>query len=80
MRKSIVQLGSTPRMRRIIAALLLIGTAIVTAFLRGAGTQRWTDFAMNIAVAIIALVVLHFRWRAGEKKRISPAKARDIFS
>lgn len=67
-------------MRRIIAAVLLVGTAIVTALLRNDGTQRWFDLGVNIIVAIIALAFLHFRWRARERKRLSPEKARDIFS
>lgn len=80
MRKLIANLGGTPLMRRIIAAMLLVGTTIVTALLRSGGTQRWVDLSVNIVVAVIALAFLHFRWRARERKMLSPDKARDIFS
>ena len=80
MRRTILQLGRTPLMRRIIAAVLLIGTAIITTLLRAEGAQRWIDLVVNITVALIALVLLHLRWRARERNRLSPQKARDIFS
>ena len=80
MSKSLVNLGRTPIMRRIIAAALLLGTAIASSFLRSEGTPHWSDLTTNIAVALIALAFLHFRWRSREKKALSPQKARDIFS
>jgi len=80
MRNAIVNLGRTPVMRRIIATVLLMGTAIATALLRSDGGQRWFDLSVNIIVAFIALALLHFRWRARERKKLTPEKARDIFS
>ena len=80
MRKSIVNLGRTPLMRRAIAAVLLVGAAIITALLRSDGSQRWFDLFVNIIVVMVALTFLHFRWRSRERKKLSPEKAQDIFS
>lgn len=80
MRNSIVNLGRRPLTRRIVAAFLLLGTAVVAAVLRSDGAQLQIDLVANVVVALIALVILHLRWRSREKKAISPDQARDIFS
>jgi hypothetical protein len=80
MKNAIVNLGPGPLTRRIVAALLLLGTAVATTVLRSEGSQLFFDLAVSLVVAMIALVILHFRWRSGEKKAISPRQARDIFS
>lgn len=80
MKKLIVNLGRKPPTRRLVAALLLLGTALVTAFLRSDGSPHLYDLIANMVVAILALVILHFRWRSKEKKTLSPEQAQDIFS
>ena len=79
MKFAIANLGRKPLTRRLIAALLL-GTAIAIPVLRSDRSQLLFDLSANTAMAIIALVILHFRWRSREKKTISPNQARDIFS
>ena len=80
MKRSILNLGRTPLKRRLVAAMLLVGTAIVTSVLRSEGNQRWFDLITNVVIALVALGLLHLRWRSRERKIVTPEKARDIFS
>lgn len=80
MRRSVATLGRKPLTRRLVAAVLLIGMAIVTTALRGDPSQRLFDLGINLAVALIALAVLHVRWRARERRTPSARQAEDIFS
>lgn len=49
-------------------------------FLHSAGEASLVDLAINGAAACFALGLLHLRWRARERREITPAKAKDIFS
>jgi predicted signal transduction protein with EAL and GGDEF domain len=78
--RALLHLGRTPLVRRLLAAVILIGGALLATFARQSGQPGWFDLAINLVVALIALFILHLRWRTREKREISPAKARDIFS
>lgn len=78
--RALLHLGRTPLVRRMLAAIILIGGALVATFARAEGQAGWFDMVINLVVALIALFLLHLRWRTREKREISPAKARDIFS
>ncbi|MFO6447582.1 hypothetical protein ACLBKU_10600 [Erythrobacter sp. NE805] len=80
MKGVVANLGRKPLTRRLVAAVVLIGAAIVTALLRSKGSQLLFDLVANTVVAFGALVVLHVRWRSREKRAISPEQAQDIFS
>ncbi|MBI1401909.1 MAG: hypothetical protein GC147_01675 [Porphyrobacter sp.] len=80
MKRALLHLGRTPRVRRIIAAALLLGGALVTSVLRGPSDPVWVEPAFNLFAACVAFAFLHFRWRAREKREITPDRARDIFS
>lgn len=80
MLRSILQLGQSPLVRRIIAAVILIGVAVATAFARGQGVQLWIELGANLTAAIAALVLLHFRWRSKERKSVTRGQLEDTFS
>lgn len=66
--------------RRIFAAIALIGFAIGSAFYRSGGETEWFSIASHLAGALLGFVFLHYRWRAREKRLLTPDKAKDIFS
>ena len=68
------------RRRRLVAALLLLGFATGSVFFWNGGNFDLTQFAINLTVAIIGFVLLHFRWREQERRELSPKKVKDIFS
>ena len=80
MRKWLLHLGQAPLTRRILAAVILLGGAVIVTLLHSAGEARLVDLAINGAAACFALGLLHLRWRARERREITPAKAKDIFS
>lgn len=80
MKRAIFSLGRKPLTRRLVAAILLLGAAVVTPALRSQSSQLLFDLITNTVLAIVALVILHFRWRSREKKTLSPKEAQDIFS
>lgn len=80
MRRTLLLLGRTPLVRRIVAAILLIGSAIAVAVLRGDGAASWVDLAANLTAALLAFIFLHYRWRAREQRSLTPRKIRDTFS
>ncbi|MEE4206736.1 MAG: hypothetical protein V2I39_10610 [Erythrobacter sp.] len=79
MRRTLLLLGRTPLVRRLVAATLLLGTAIAVSVVRSEGEPVLIDFAMNLFAAFAALVFLHFRWRAGERRALTPRRIRDTF-
>lgn len=80
MLRSILQLGESPRVRRIVAAVILIGVAVATAFARSQGIQLWIELGANLIAAVAALVLLHFRWRSKERKTLTRGQLEDTFS
>lgn len=80
MRKALLHLGRTPIARRMVAAVILLGGAAAVTFARFGGRPDAIDLGSNLVVGLIALAVLHFRWRKRERQEVTPAKARDIFS
>lgn len=80
MMRRILHLGRSPLTRRIVAAVLLLATAIIVTALNGRNDQRWIDLTINLAVALVMLGLLHLRWRRHERKQVSPKEARDTFS
>jgi hypothetical protein len=63
-----------------VAAALLLGAAVGMAWLRASSDQFWIELGFNLFAAWAAFGFLHFRWRARERREITPDKARDIFS
>lgn len=80
MMRVLLDLGGTPLVRRMIAAVVLMGGALLATFARGGEQAGRFDLAANLVAALIALLILHLRWRKREKRFVSPAEARDIFS
>ncbi|MFM7403680.1 MAG: hypothetical protein ACKO1N_06195 [Erythrobacter sp.] len=66
--------------RRIVDAAILLGGAVIFTFVRGKQQPVWINLGVNLVAAGIALGILHVRWRAREKREITPSKAEDIFS
>lgn len=79
MKRSLLLLGRTPLARRIVAAVLLLGTAVAVAALRAESEPRWLDLAFHLFAALAALVFLHFRWRRRERRALTPRRIRDTF-
>ena len=77
--RNISQLGRTPLTRRIVAGTLLIGTAITVAILRNDNAQMWFAIGTNVLVAVVALVLLHFRWKSREHRNVSGKQAQETF-
>lgn len=67
-------------MRRVVAAVLLVGAAVFMALLRAPNDQFWIELGINLFAAWAAFGFLHFRWRTRERREITPDRARDIFS
>lgn len=80
MRRTLLLLGRTPLIRRIVAALLLIGSAVAVAVLRSEGAASWVELAAHLGAALLAFIFLHYRWRARERRSLTPRKIRDTFS
>ncbi|MEQ8411469.1 MAG: hypothetical protein RIC51_06175 [Erythrobacter sp.] len=79
MKRTLLLLGRTPRARRIVAALLLIGAAMAATVLRSGGNPGWVDLAFNLVAAIAAFVFLHYRWRRRETRALTPRRIKDTF-
>ncbi len=67
------------RNRRILAAILLYGFAAGSVLFWREGAFDPVMVGINMGMATLGLVILHFKWRRNEP-RISPSKAKDIFS
>lgn len=77
--RRVLNLGHTPLMRRLFAALILLCAAVGTALWRSGGSLSFDLFA-NLVAALAALAFLHFRWRRKERRALTPSKVKDIFS
>lgn len=75
-----LQLGRSPLIRRIVAGIILIAASVSFAFARNQGQQFWFELGANLIAAMAALVFLHYRWRAKERRAMTPDKIRDVFS
>lgn len=60
--------------RRVLAAIILLAVAIGSSFY-WTGAISWT----NIIVAMVGLILLHFRWRRQERGRLTPRQAGEVF-
>lgn len=69
-----------PILRRALAALILLGFASGSVLFWNRGAFDIVQFAINLTVATLGLVWLHIRWRAQERRALTPSKAKDIFS
>lgn len=69
-----------PLLRRALAALILLVFATGSVLFWNGGEFDMVQFAINLAVATIGMVWLHLRWRARERRAMTPNKARNIFS
>lgn len=79
MKRTLLLLGRTPLVRRLVAALLLVGTAIAVTVLRSENGLDRINLAVNLVAALGALVFLHYRWRAREKRALTPRRIKDTF-
>jgi len=66
--------------RRLVAGTLLLAVATGSVFFWNDGDFDSGQFAINLAVAVAGFAVLHQRWRAKEKRALTPRKVEDIFS
>lgn len=71
-------LGRTPLARRIVAALLLVGAGLAAA-IGPDGAISWIEIIANLTAALAAFVFLHYRWRARERRALTPRRIRDTF-
>ncbi len=66
--------------RRIFAAIALIAFAIGSSLFWNDGAVKWVSIGINLGAALLGFILLHFKWRAREKREVSPKKAQEIFS
>lgn len=66
--------------RRLLAAILLFGFAVGSAFFWRSGELDWVALGINLIAASAGLLLLHLRWRGQEQRAMTPKKVRDIFS
>jgi hypothetical protein len=69
-----------PLLRRVAAALVLYGFAIVSVFFWNDWRVDWTTMTINLVAATTGLAFLHVRWRQKERSALSPTRLKDIFS
>ena len=67
-------------LRRIIAAILLFGIAIGSVLFWEGANPDWITLGINIGLATIGFIFLHFRWKKKEAQAITPQKIRKEFS
>ncbi|WP_379921116.1 hypothetical protein [Erythrobacter sp. R86502] len=79
-RRTLMHLGRTPAIRRVVAAVLLAGCAAGLTWVRADPAQLWIELGINLLAAVIAFVFLHMRWRTRERRELTPKQAKDIFS
>jgi len=77
--KSALRLGNSPMLRRILAALILLGAATIIPFVRYQGGHLWIELLVNVIAALGALAFLHFRWRGQERRAMTRGQMKDIF-
>ena len=78
--RALFNLGRSPLARRVIAGIILIAGALIAAFARYGDRLTGFELGTHLVMALLALMILHLRWRRRERQQISPATARDIFS
>lgn len=66
--------------RRLVAAILLLGFATGSVLFWNDGGFDLGQFAINLVVAVAGFAFLHHRWRAKERRALTPRKVEDIFS
>ncbi len=69
-----------PLLRRALAALILLAFATGSVLFWNRGAFDTVQFAINLAVASAGMIWLHLRWRAKERRALTPSKAKEIFS
>lgn len=78
--RTILSLGKTPRWRRLVAGLILFTTAIGASLFRNDGAFLSIDLFSSLVVAVLALGLLHWRWRRQEARGVNAKKLKDTFS
>lgn len=66
--------------RRIFAALALAIFAIGSALYWNDWQIEPFSLGLNIAVASVGFLILHYRWKRQEARAMTPTKAKDVFS
>ena len=79
MKRSLLLPGRTLLARRPVAELMPTGTAIAVTMLRADGEPRGIDLAFHLIAAPVALAFLHFRWRTGERRALTPRRIKDTY-
>lgn len=67
-------------LRRLFAALILVGFAVGSVLFWNNGRFDALQFGFNSIVAVVGFIWLHIRWRAKERAAMTPSKVKDIFS
>lgn len=67
-------------MRRVLAAILLTGFAALSTYFWNGGSFEPLTGAVNFGAALAGFLVLHYRWKLQQERRINPDQAKDIFS
>ena len=69
--------------RRVFAAILICLIAIGSPFfwlvVQGTPVDGFS-LATNLAIGAVGFVALHLRWRARERRTLTPAQAKETFS
>ena len=66
--------------RRVFAFVILIVFAIGSSLFWNDGEIKWLSMSVNLIAACAGMIFLHYRWRAQERRALSPGKLKDIFS
>ena len=69
-----------PILRRALAALILLAFAVGSVLFWNRGGFDTVQFAINLVVASVGFIWLHTRWKAKERRALTPRKVKDIFS
>ncbi|MEL6708708.1 MAG: hypothetical protein AAFP79_10525 [Pseudomonadota bacterium] len=69
-----------PILRRIAAAFILLAFALGSVLFWNRGGFNTVQFAINLVVASVGFIWLHTRWKAKERRALTPSKVKDIFS
>ena len=75
-----VMLGRSAITRRVLATVILLGGAVGGSYWREDWSWDWFDLGTHLVLALGALIYLHYRWRAQERRAITPEKVKDVFS
>jgi hypothetical protein len=69
-----------PILRRALAACVLIAAAIGSVLFWNDGRIDPTHMGANMIAAVIGFGYLHLRWRAQERRALTPRTIKDTFS